>query len=183
MEFSLTPLCELAVKYGTNKVDMDYTPFYHALLADKPIRRVLELGIGAPGLSGGASKHGASLYMWREFFPQAQIFGVDIDPKLLFAADRIMTTQADVYNPASLIKAAQVFGGYFDLIIDDAVHLPGPQFGAAVTLLPFLTTGGIYIIEDVANCDPIDLIQHIPAEYACWSIRFTQLPLVVIRPC
>jgi len=177
----MTPLCELATKYGTNKVDMGYTPFYHALLADKPIRRVLELGIGGPGLSGGASKHGASLYMWREFFPQALIYGVDFDSNLLFAADRILTAWADVYNPWSLIEAAQFFGGSFDLIIDDAVHLPGPQLAATAALLPFLSKDGIYIIEDVANCDPLDIIHHISLEYACWSIRFTQLPLVVIR--
>jgi hypothetical protein len=178
----MTPLCNLATQYGTNKVDMGYTPFYYELLKDKRVRRVLEVGIGGPGLSGGASKHGASLYMWRNFFPSANIYGLDVDRKLLFAANGILTAWADVNNPQSLIDAALYFGGDFDMIVDDAVHLPAQQLGTAVTLLPFLSKDGIYIIEDVANCDPMEIIQHIPPEYACWSIWFTQLPLVVIKP-
>jgi hypothetical protein len=178
----MTPLCELAVRHGTNKVDMGYTPFYYELLKAKRVKRVLEIGIGGPGLSGGASRHGASLYMWRDFFPEAEIYGFDVDRRLLFADHRIYTQWADVEHPTSLIAAAHMAGGTFDLIVDDAVHLPGPQLGAAVTLLPFLSKDGIYIIEDVANCDPLEIIQHIPLEYACWSVRWTQLPLIVIRP-
>lgn len=178
----MSPLCELALKYGTNKVDMGYTPFYYELLKDKPIKRVLEVGIGGPGLSGGPSLHGASLYMWRDFFPQAQIVGFDVQEDLLFAAERITSYKADVYSTESLITAALKAGGYFDLIVDDAVHLPIPQLATAVTLLPYLTKNGIYIIEDVANCDPIEIIKEIPPEYACWSVRFTKLPLIIIRP-
>jgi hypothetical protein len=42
-------------------------------------------------------------------------------------------------------------GGNFDLIIDDADHVPAHQISAALTLLPFLAPGGTYVIEDVTD--------------------------------
>jgi hypothetical protein len=86
----MTPLCELAQKYGTNKFEIHgYTPIYYEILKDRKIKRVLELGIGAPGLSSGPSEHGASLYMWRDFFPDAEIMGFDILPELMINEGRI----------------------------------------------------------------------------------------------
>src|SRR3989304_3769693 len=85
----VTPLCKLALKYGTDKCPQlkhSYTPFYYQLLKDKrrEIKKVLEMGIGFfpgmpekkvffdPGLK--RTYHmGASLYMWRDFFPNAQV--------------------------------------------------------------------------------------------------------------
>ena len=178
----MTPLCELALKYGTNKCEEGYTPFYYELFTKyRPIiKKVLELGIGGPGLSGGPSKHGASLYMWEEFFPEAEIYGADIDPALLINAGRIKSFQADVESSLSLTALALAAGGNFDVVIDDAVHLPGPQINAALTLLPYLTPKGIYIIEDVANCPPEFIMDQIPPEYRCGTRLFVHYPIVAI---
>ena len=176
----MTPLGEFAIKHGTNKADEGYTPFYYELFKGRAVTRLLELGIGGPGLSGGASKHGASLYMWREFFPLANIYGVDIDRRLLFTADRIETAYADVHSYTSLLAAVHWLGGRFDLIIDDAVHLPGPQTLACKTLLPFLAPGGVYIIEDVANCPPREIIDQLPDNYSRYSVQCKNWPLVVV---
>lgn len=45
----MTPLCELAKKYGTDKCSdvHNYTPVYYELLKDKNFKKVLELGIGS----------------------------------------------------------------------------------------------------------------------------------------
>ena len=160
----MTPLCLLAEKHGTNKHDVGYTPIYYDLLKDRPIQRVLELGIGGPGLSHGASRKGASLYMWRDFFPGAYIYGLDNNLGLLFEAPFIQTGLADVTDPTSLTLAADATGGRFDLIVDDAVHKPDVQLAAARSLLPYLTPTGVYVIEDVI--DGMDnIIRALPRGY------------------
>lgn len=175
-------LCELAEKHGTNKAEYGYTPVYQDLTAHHPVKRILELGIGAPGLSGGASLHAASLKMWAEYLPEAEIFAVDNRREILFNGDRIMSLWADVYDSASLIHAAETFGGHFDLIVDDAVHLPDAQINAMRTLLPHLDTNGIYCIEDVANCHPDVILAEIPPGYSThvWPCK---LPFITIKRC
>ena len=143
-----TPLCELAEKFGTNKAVLDYTPGYYSLLKDWTPGVLLELGIGAPGLSGGPSEHAASLYMWREFLPASQIIGLDIRTDLLFSAERISTYWADLYEP-STVEDVGLAAGPFDMIVDDAVHDPDIQLSALHTLWPFLRAGGRYCIEDL----------------------------------
>jgi predicted O-methyltransferase YrrM len=138
-----TPLCLLAEKWGTDKCPAilhSYTPFYHRLLGRRTVRRVLELGI----------LNGASLRMWRDYLPEARIFGLEINPEVLFQEERIRTMQCDASNRDELKAAAEEFGGNFDLIVDDASHEPAHQVLAAQTLLEFLAPGGIYVIEDVA---------------------------------
>ena len=64
-----TPLCKLALKYRSDKCPKrgkhTYTPYYYDLLKNKKrsTKKVLEIGIGK----------GASLKMWRDFFPNAKI--------------------------------------------------------------------------------------------------------------
>jgi hypothetical protein len=176
----MTPLCKLAIKHGTNKADEGYTPFYYELFKDRQVRRLLELGIGGPGLSGGASRHGASLFMWEEFFPLAQIYGADIDPSLLIERGHIRSYMVDVTDSHSLNRLGHLVGGQLDVIIDDAVHLPEPQTLACQTLLPFLAPGGVYIIEDVANCPPREIIDSLPDNYSRYSVQCKNWPLVVV---
>src|ERR1019366_5087399 len=108
---SETPLCELATKWGTNKAELGYTPVYHQLLQEVSVERVLEIGIGAPGLSGGPSEHAASLFMWREYLPDAEIYALDIRTELLVNEGRIHSFWADVYQPETLTSAALAGGG------------------------------------------------------------------------
>lgn len=178
----MTPLCELAVKYGTNKCEEGYTPFYYELFTMyvRNVKKVLELGIGGPGLSGGPSKHGASLYMWEEFFPDAQIYGADIDPALLINRGHIASFQADVYDQRSLLSLVANVGSPIDVIIDDAVHLPEAQIHAALTLIPYLSPTGVYIIEDVANCHPDAIMKEIPPDYRCATHQFVHWPIIAI---
>jgi hypothetical protein len=178
----MTPLCDIAQRQGTNKADEGYTPFYYELFKGRDVTRVLELGIGGPGLSGGVSAWGASLYMWAEFFDHAEIYGADIDPMLLINRGRITSYQVDVTNADSLRALGERSGGDFDVIIDDAVHLPGPQILACQTLLPFLAGDGVYIIEDVANCPPSHIISQLPDGFIGYSVQCKNWPLVVVFP-
>lgn len=152
----MTRLCELARKYGTDKAGY-YTPVYDLILGGRDVRKVLEIGIGTPE----AMKHvpgyepGASLRMWASYFPSAQVFGLDVNPAVMITGPRIQTRVCDQTRRGDLIMAAQGFGGNFDLIVDDGDHSASSQIFTAVTLMPFLAPGGVYIIEDAApDCTP-----------------------------
>lgn len=166
-----TPLCELADKYGTNKAQVGYTPIYWNLLKTRKYstRRVLEVGIGGPGLSGGPSMHAGSLFMWEEFFPEAEILGIDIRTELLLNKGRIISRWGNVDQPLTISDAAMSANRdpfeKYDLIIDDAVHTFKPQRDTMEALLPFLAHKGIYVIEDVVNCSPADFVPHVPKGY------------------
>ena len=166
----MTILCELADKYTTDKggrstvyggVPGDtchaYTPAYHAMLGDRrgDVRRVLEVGVNA----------GSSLRMWEEYFPQAEVIGLDIRPEVLFTAGRIRCYRADQGSRESLLAAVdQAGGGLFDLMIDDGSHQDAHQILTAETLLPYLAPGGLYVIEDIdIDCRPELLAQRIDA--------------------
>lgn len=156
----MTPLCELAIKYGTDKCGKhQYTPVYYDLLKDKKVKRVLEIGV----------YNGASLRMWRDFFPGAEIYGIDIDLRSLIKEDRITCFAGDQTKAYTLRNAALVAGGEFDLIVDDGSHVPDDQILTAWELLPFLAPNGLYIIEDVGaheyKVGPGALIADLPPSY------------------
>jgi Methyltransferase domain len=159
----MTPLCELARKYGTDKggdhlqagdTCHNYTPFYHEMFKDRrnDVTAVLEIGIS----------HGCSLRMWKEYFSKATIFGIDSNPECLFEEDRIHTFAADQHAERDLLEIMdhlkrQRFerANGFDLIIDDGSHEPAHQVFTAQVLLPYLGIDGIYVIEDIEpDCRP-----------------------------
>ena len=153
-----TPLCEIAYKYGTDKcpqIGHVYTPFYYELLKDKrqSIKKVLEVGIGSKrrGMKG-ISQYvtGASLRMWRDFFPSAQVYGVDIFPELMFKDERITTFLCDEKDKKGLEKLISEIGSDIDLVVDDASHYSCNQIFLCQTLMPLLKKDVIYVIEDVA---------------------------------
>jgi hypothetical protein len=149
---TLTDLCRLAEKYGTDKAGY-YTPFYSLLLDRRRpyVQAVLEIGIGTPAAMAHIPgyKIGASLRMWRDYFPNAQIFGADKDIAALFVDDRIKTLLCDQSNEYELLRMADRVAVPLDLIVDDGSHRPDDQIRTALTLLPKLVEGGIYIVEDV----------------------------------
>jgi|HubBroStandDraft_6_1064221.scaffolds.fasta_scaffold382897_2 hypothetical protein len=158
IEDTMTPLCELAKKHETDKGgghyrygggDSDtchnYTPVYDALFGPRrdQIKHVLEIGINA----------GSSLRMWKEYFPNAQIVGIDCREECMkYSEDRILCLLADQNNPLSLCNAMAKLGDerpLFDLIIDDGSHEHDHQSVSLRTLLPFLAPGGYYVVEDL----------------------------------
>jgi hypothetical protein len=142
------PLTRLAIKHGTDKWGPHfYTPVYHALFAhlrDKPVR-LLEIGVGGYGLTKFG---GASLAMWADYFPSAQIVGIDLYPKKLELDSRIQVRQGSQDDPAFLTRLSAEFGP-FDIIIDDGSHIPKHVVASFNTLFPKLADRGFYVIEDV----------------------------------
>jgi demethylmacrocin O-methyltransferase len=148
----------LAEKYGSDKcpaIAHSYTPEYNRLLS--PLRdsifNVLEVGIGNDELMipivGRAYRPGASLRMWRDYFPNADIYGCDILPSVLFQEYRIKTFLVDQSSEKSLNESMESLGKAFDLIVDDGSHVDEHMRLSFRTLWPYVRPKGIYIIEDV----------------------------------
>jgi len=162
-------LAQLCDKYGSDKGSSkkldhnypwkphSYTDFYEFMFSHRrfEIDTIFECGVGTSDLNfpanmGVFGKAGASLRVWQEYFPQALIYGGDIDSSVLFSEGRIKTYYLDQTAPTSIVSffdlAAQ---DEFDLMIDDGLH----TFEAGWSLFNhsnhLLKQGGVYVIEDV----------------------------------
>ena len=94
---------------------------------------------------------GASLFMWRDYFPNAEIYSCDIREDILINEDRIRSYKVDQSQSSELFNLIEVIGKDFDLIVDDGSHITDHQIISAIALLPYLHKDGVYIIEDVSE--------------------------------
>ncbi len=153
-------LLEIFHKNGTDKHINGYTPMYHALfknIRDKHMK-ILEIGIGTL-IKGVPSsmvnfgekwyKSGASLRSWKEYFPNAEIYGIDIQKDTQFEEDRIKTFLVDSTNKEKVDEFVNEEKLTCDIIIDDGWHVPHAQLKTLRNFFPILNDGGYYIIEDI----------------------------------
>lgn len=143
-------LTKLAVKYGTDRhpgSKHSYTPYYFELLEGKrqTIKKVLEIGVG----------EGPGLRMWQDFFPNALIYGAEVDPNRLFEEGRIKVLECDQSKIEDLASVIRQTGADIDFVVEDGSHKPEDQILTCLTLMPLLKEDVIYIIEDVADLNII----------------------------
>lgn len=141
-------LRDLAVAMGTDKEGAhSYAAAYERHLGHlrgRPIT-LLEIGIGGYADPG---KGGASLRMWKAYFPQARIYGLDLEDKSALAEDRITILRGDQGDSLFLEELATCHGP-FDVIIDDGSHRCEHVITSFRALFPHVRDGGIYAIEDL----------------------------------
>jgi len=112
----MTELCDLAYKYGSDKCPQNkhhFTEWYYQEFISRreAVRKVVEIGIGELEIPNPMNcKIGSSLYMWRDFFPNAMIYGVDIDPKLLIQDDRIQCFEYNQWKEADMLWLLEQVG-------------------------------------------------------------------------
>lgn len=128
-------LDELAIKYGTDKSKHGYMPFYEQTLPKNP-RKLLEIGV----------LNGDSIRMWREWFPDCEVHGLD-----LFEANPIPDIPGVVWHKGNqcdyvLLDALQ--NEDFDIVIDDGSHNSRDQMMTFFGLF----NGKHYYIEDLHCC-------------------------------
>ena len=185
-----TNLCKIMERYGSDKSvrNHNYTLVYSKLF--DPIKqnklRVFELGLGTnntdvPSNMGPDGKPGASVYGWAEYFPNSDIFGADIDKRILFNTKRINTFYCDQTNPESIKELWNnpLLANNFDIIVEDGLHC----FIANITFfensIHKLNKGGYYIIEDIETSEfPLfnDKINEYKSLYPHLSFELMQLP-------
>jgi|APSaa5957512493_1039668.scaffolds.fasta_scaffold19206_1 hypothetical protein len=165
----MTALCELFSKYASDKCPQifhSYSPEYYKLLKDykDTYTDILEIGIGTHSLmdryirnaSGREYQLGGSLKAWRDFFKNAQIYGLDFEKTSLFEDERIscfftdQSKEEELEKTISNIKASRGDENLlFDFIMDDGSHRGDHQITSLNCLYKYLKKGGLYIIEDV----------------------------------
>jgi SAM-dependent methyltransferase len=152
---SMTELCLLGIKYPTDKCPYNnnkdlhrhaYTSIYNLLFSNI---RYNNLRIGEVGI---LDNH--SMLCWREFFPNARLWGFEwFDNKLDKAiSDNIQNCdyiKMDVTNTNSIEEGLSYVGRYFDILIDDSTHVFEDQIKFINVAYKHLKPGGILIIEDI----------------------------------
>ena len=123
----------------TNRYLEEYDPIFEPLV-QKDIK-LLELGI----------YKGGSLLLWRDYFPNGTVAGIDIKlPKGLESEERIQLFNGSQTDTGFLSEVAdKIAPDGFDIIIDDASHIG--EFTKVAFWHLFsnhLKPGGLYVIED-----------------------------------
>jgi cephalosporin hydroxylase len=136
-------LDELSLKHDTDKGSSGhfYTRYYERIFETirLNVESVLEVGVGS----------GASLRMWREYFPAAMIYGVDMNHNNDMGA-QIKLYECEQTDCDRLREQLQ--DKKLEVIIEDASHDQEKTMKTLECLWPILETKGWYVIEDMC-CD------------------------------
>jgi hypothetical protein len=89
--------------------------------------------------------------MWKAFFPNARIHGIDIDPACAAHAGEGVDVWIGDQADRGFLEHVAKEGGGFDLVIDDGGHTMTQQNVAFETLFPHVRDGGIYVLEDLGT--------------------------------
>lgn len=157
-------LKELFTRYGSDKsVSHNYHLVYGEIfekINNKDSLNILEIGLGSqnpstPSRMSGCFTVGSSIRAYKEFFPNSQIFGADVDRGTLFTEERIKTAYVDQLNPGTFDEMHKnLEAPSYDIFIEDGLH----SFVASLNSLNFalrtVKKGGTIILEDLVD------IQH-----------------------
>jgi len=151
-------LCFIGKKYDTDKSSQrsnvtnsrhchPYTLFYDSLFKNKKTEtlKMAELGI----------LEGASLRMWQEYFPNADIYGFEYNLQFIshfrnsFDNTRITLSEINVNDSESITDAFNKIDVDYDIIIEDTTHQFEDQIRVIKNVYNRLKPGGIFIIEDI----------------------------------
>lgn len=129
-------------KWGAHWYTQHYQRYFQSLKSKR--LNVLEIGVGGYENSGHG---GESLRMWKAYFRNSRIVGVDLNDKTRFRERRIDIRQFNQTDSEALLRLSREYGG-FDIIIDDGSHLNEHVIKTFRALFPQLRQNGIYVVED-----------------------------------
>jgi len=142
----------LANKYLTDKGTIypeyhGYTDVYYKFWKDikDDVKNVFEIGIGG---EFPRTKHAGSHKMLRDFFTNAQIYGLDVSVSRLDESEKIIQYQCDQTHKD---KLKDIFDKLepMDILMDDGGHNTINQQISFGFLFQYVKSGGMYIIEDL----------------------------------
>jgi predicted O-methyltransferase YrrM len=154
-----------------------YLPLYQKLLEDKKYtaKNVLEIGIF----------QGGSIKLWRDFFTNATVWGLDIMnsndvwDKLKNDDRIILYTEVNAYNIQFFSNTFLDKKTRYDFILDDGPHTLETMKECIQLYSQLLTDDGILIIEDVQSWDWIDALKsqvpdHLKQYVHTYDLRFVK---------
>lgn len=147
-ELSLSEIC-LVYRTDKNCVHSYVDNVYEELFRDvrHSTKKLLEIGV----------EGGGSLLMWREYFPNAEIFGIDEKPcGQLGGRERIRTFEGDAYEKSMV----DLVGEDFDIIIEDGPHTLKSILFVVEEYINKLAPGGILVVEDFQDFDWTNVVRR-----------------------
>ncbi len=200
-----TNFCRIMSRNGSDKGAgwHTYTTVYARFLGHRisePLR-IFELGIGnnalgVPSAMGVHGMPGASLRGWRDLFAHAEIYGADIDRRVLFTENRIQTHYCDQRDAEAIrsMWAQPALWTPFDIVVDDGLHVFDANVSFLTGSLEHVRPGGLYVVEDIRGID-LDhwraYMREHQRRYPGHEIALVQLPsptnqfdnnILIIRP-
>ena len=165
---TFTPLCQLATKFMTDKSPYNIMTHRHpyTMVYDMFLRPYQMMGAGLR-LGEVGILNGASIRMWREYFPEASLSAFDIDKKALEKVSVIRGVSAYHVDAGesdglrdSLAEATED-GKKFTVLLEDASHRLDHQLVFLREAIDFVAPGGLLIIEDIFREIPAARFQEV----------------------
>jgi len=131
--------------YNTDKDKHNYLQAYDKLFYEYRDKKINLLEVGV--------HEGGSLLLWKDYFSNGTIYGMDNNPEITLVKDIYRyRLNRNIFRSDSRRKKEvdkQLRDLKFDIIIDDGDHRFGAQLKTYMNLKHRLKENGIYIIEDV----------------------------------
>lgn len=144
--------------FGTDKSNgHTYIDFYEENFLKYKNKKINLVEIGV--------RCGASIKLWREYFSDAMIYGVDLPGGPIgigmnqewITGDNIKYVECDAYTK----ECVENLPDKIDILIDDGPHFFESHVKLLELYLGKINDGGILIIKDI-NYDPQDLLKYFP---------------------
>ena len=165
---SLKPLTHMGIRHNTDKGYFHlFTEFYNDYFYKFKMSKIniLEIGIFK----------GCSLKLLEEYFPNATIYAIDINPEYVNKkyGERIKTFHCSQDNFQEIDR---IFNNIkFDIIIDDGSHQTIHQHKSLGHMFSYLNKNGIYVCEDLhtsynkgycnTNISALDMLEKFNTEH------------------
>ena len=137
-----------------------YLPVYEKLFHSKreTAKNVVEIGIGI------CPKGGGSIKLWHDYFPNAHVYGMDVQSLHMFwdelkNKERI-TLYTDVNSYDDEFVEKHFFQHKLDIIIDDGDHQLESMIRFIALYSQSLAEGGVMVIEDIQDIKWVDTLRR-----------------------
>jgi rubrerythrin len=148
----MSELLEIFRKYDCDKGDCGYNSHLYHLEYEKEFEKIRYENINI--LEVGVFR-GQSLQAWLEYFPNANLHGIDIFTRVHESKIDVLKHSRVKYIKGSSLEASikdtikKNWGDIkFDVIIDDGLHTPDANKKTFENLISFLKNTGVFYIED-----------------------------------
>lgn len=150
--------------YGSDKsTKHNYHYIYSHIFGQISVKNLIEIGLGTNNTDVISNmtengKPGASLRAFSQFLADSNIYGADIDKRILFNEDRIQTYYVDQMDIDTFSNIPDI---KYDLIIDDGLHQVSASLNTLIWAIDRLSYGGFIVIEDIIKIEPWITISYI----------------------
>jgi trans-aconitate methyltransferase len=127
-----------------------YEKFFESIRFE--VKNLLEIGVS----------EGSSIKVWLEYFPNAQIYGIDYNSTTMVHHDRFTYIPNNIFdlNIKSMFKY-----DFFDVVIDDGGHKMSDQYESFKCFWPTIKSDGYFVMEDMHTSFMADHIDVKPTTY------------------